>query len=244
MGADSKIEWTRHTFSPWWGCTKVSQACRACYAEAWAKRTGHAVWGEATPRRFFGEKHWREPLKWNADAMRAGTTARVFCASMADVFENRRDLDPWRERLWELIEETPHLNWLLLTKRPEHVLAMVPRPWRTLLPAWLGVTYDDKGPERLDALAQIPARIRFVSLEPLLAPVNLRPWLERGVLDWVIAGAESGPRARPMNEDWVRALRDQCFPANVPFFYKQRLVGGRKISLPELDGRQWAEFPE
>lgn len=121
MGKNSRIEWTDHTFNPWWGCTKVSEACKNCYAEAWSKRVGQQVWGPQAERRFFGERHWLEPLKWNADAAAHGKRLRVFCASMADVFEDRRSLDPWRSKLWELIEATPQLDWLLLTKRPEHV---------------------------------------------------------------------------------------------------------------------------
>jgi len=93
MAKDSKIEWTHHTFNPWWGCAKVSPACTHCYAEAWAKRVGSAVWGKEAPRRFFGETHWKEPLRWQREALAEGTRKRVFCASMADVFERRGDSD-------------------------------------------------------------------------------------------------------------------------------------------------------
>jgi hypothetical protein len=103
MGKNSHIEWTHHTFNPWWGCAKVSPACEHCYAESWAKRVGSNVWGRKAPRRFFGDEHWRQPLAWNAEAARRKSRARVFCASMADVFEDRRDLDASRERLWGLI---------------------------------------------------------------------------------------------------------------------------------------------
>src|SRR4051794_32502123 len=103
MGRNSSIEWTHHTFNPWWGCVKVSPACKHCYAEAWAKRTGFGLWGPRSDRRFFGDAHWREPLRWNAEAAADRTRRRVFCASMADVFEPRRELDAWRERLWKLI---------------------------------------------------------------------------------------------------------------------------------------------
>lgn len=244
MAAESKIEWTDHTFNPWWGCTKVSQACRGCYAEAWAKRTGFAVWGDDAPRRFFGDKHWAEPLKWNREAEGAGERRRVFCASMADVFEWREEVFRHRIRLWELIEATPALDWLLLTKRPENVRSMVPQSWLCgFWPdrAWLGCTFDDKGPDRLDALCNLPAVTRFVSVEPLIAPVSLLPWL--AMLDWVIVGGESGGKARPMRDEWVRQLRDECAEHSVKFFYKQRVEGRKKISLPTLDGRQWAEVP-
>jgi protein gp37 len=128
MGKNSSIEWTDHTFNPWWGCTKVSPGCEHCYAEAWAKRVGANVWGSKSERRFFTEKHWSEPLKWNADAESEKTRKRVFCASMADVFEARIDLNPWRLKLWNLIEITPWLDWLLLTKRPQNIAERV--PWK------------------------------------------------------------------------------------------------------------------
>lgn len=121
MAKDSGIEWTHHTFNPWWGCVRLSPACAHCYAETWARRVGMDLWGGDAPRRFFSENHWREPLRWNSEAQRLGVRARVFCASMADVFEPRTDLDPWRERLWGLIEKTSHLDWLLLTKQPGHI---------------------------------------------------------------------------------------------------------------------------
>ena len=115
MGKNSSIEWTDHTFNPWWGCAKVSPACKHCYAEIWAQRLALDLWGTRKARRFFSEKHWNEPYKWNADAVAKGERPRVFCASMADVFEDRRNLDPWRKKLWDLIEQTPQLDWLLLT---------------------------------------------------------------------------------------------------------------------------------
>src|ERR1035441_10524114 len=111
MGKDSSIEWTDHTFNPWWGCAKISPGCENCYAEAWAKRVGEKIWGPKQSRRLFGEKHWSEPLKWNVDAESEQRRKRVFCSSMADVFEARKDLDPWRERLWTLIGDTPWLDW-------------------------------------------------------------------------------------------------------------------------------------
>lgn len=107
MAKNSQIEWTHHTFNPWWGCTKVSPACDNCYAELWARRVGQEIWGAGAPRRFFNDAHWREPLVWNEEARLAGQRARVFCASMADVFERRPELKDQRSRLWALIERTP-----------------------------------------------------------------------------------------------------------------------------------------
>src|SRR6185503_17179454 len=144
MARDSKIEWTHHTFNPWWGCTKVSPGCKHCYAETWAKRVGKALWGPKAPRREPSDAYWRQPLAWNADALRRGRRARVFCASMADVFEDRRDLDASRERLWQLIAESPKLDWLLLTKRPQNVSRLAPYGESWPDNVWLGATAENQ----------------------------------------------------------------------------------------------------
>lgn len=279
MGIETKIEWCDHTFNPWWGCVKIDPECKNCYAASFAKRTGHAVWGGDAPRRFFGPKHWAEPVKWNREAERAGERRRVFCASMADVFENpigpsRFDMIDTRARLFDLIEETTHLDWLLLTKRPELVTQSVPISWWDAFPlnVFMGTTggcqatIDDNVP----ALLEIPAVVHFLSAEPLLGPVDILRYLhdstcayggdtehrESGIgctccaprevsLDWVITGAESGGGARPMEEAWVRSLRDQCRTSGTSFFYKQKLDGKKhKVSLPILDGQQHSSFPE
>jgi len=227
MAKNSKIEWTHHTFNPWWGCTKVSAACKHCYAETWAIRLGLDLWGGKTSRRFFSEHHWKEPLRWNEEAKWERQRRRVFCASMADVFENRRELDSWRERLWNLIASTPSLDWLLLTKRPELIARFAPwdKDWPTNV--WLGTTVESQrwAEKRIEALLQHPAAVRFVSCEPLLGFLDLRPWLgsqeKRGSLHWVIAGGESGAAARPMNPAWAKDLRDQCLTAGIPFHFKQ-----------------------
>lgn len=182
MGKDTSIGWTDHTFNAWWGCVRVSPGCEHCYAETFAKRTGHAVWGPAktTPRRFFGDKHWTEPVKWNADAAFEGVRRRVFCASMADVFEDHPDLPPWREKLFGLIQTTPYLDWQLLTKRPENVMGMVPESWRAGFPpnVWIGASAEDQRrlDERFLHLVDIPAVVRFLSCEPLVGPMSFR-WL-------------------------------------------------------------------
>ena len=229
MAKDSRIEWTHHTFNPWWGCTKVSPGCKHCYAEAWAKRTGSNVWGPNAPRRQLSDAYWLQPLAWNREAQRQKTRARVFCASMADVFEDRRDLDDKRARLWPLIEATPALDWLLLTKRPQNMLRMA--PWGDRWPAnvWAGTTAENQRwtEKRLEELLKVPAAVRFISAEPLLGPVDLSHWIDGAnrnanrTIDWVIAGGESGPGARPMNPDWARALRDQCRAAGIAFLFKQ-----------------------
>jgi protein gp37 len=242
------IAWTDHTFNPWWGCTKIvgpngaPSACDHCYAETFAKRTGHAIWGKEAPRRFFGDKHWAEPMKWNRQAEAEGRRHRVFCASMADVFEPRVDLDPHRERLFRLTEHTPWLDWQLLTKRPEqvHVLAGF-MAWPDNV--WIGTTVENQhGADlRIPRLLEIEATTRFLSCEPLLGPVRLGEWGDR--IDWVICGGESGPHHRPMNLDHARDLRDQCMGFGIPFFFKQ--VGGRTPTAGGdlLDGEQWKQFP-
>ena len=228
MSKNSSIEWTDHTFNPWWGCTKVSPGCEHCYAETWAKRVGENVWGASQDRRFFGDKHWNEPLKWNADAELENERKRVFCASMADVFESRADLDPWRKRLWQLIDETPWLDWLLLTKRPQNVGERV--PWTKDWPknVWLGTTVEDqlRAEQRLPILLHFPAERRFLSCEPLLGPVDLTAWTNKRSnklhpIDWIIAGGESGAGARAMLPGWARQLRDQCQKSGIPFHFKQ-----------------------
>ena len=229
MAKNSSIEWTHHTFNPWWGCTKVSPACDHCYAETWAKRVGQGVWGAKAPRRFFTDKHWKEPLRWNAEAVIDGDRRRVFCASMADVFERRADLNPSRERLWELIQATPMLDWLLLTKRPQEIGGKV--PWTNDWPEniWLGTTVENQkfAGLRLPHLLKHPAKVRFLSCEPLLGPIDLRPWIKpkskTGLfgIDWIIAGGESGPGARPMHPEWARGLRDQAAATKVAFHFKQ-----------------------
>jgi protein gp37 len=228
MGQNSSIEWTDHTFNPWWGCAKVSPGCEHCYAEAWAKRVGETVWGTQSSRRHFGEKHWKEPTKWNHDCVMKNLRKRVFCASMADVFEDRNDLNPSRQKLWELILETPHLDWLLLTKRPQNIRRL--SPWQEEWPTniWLGTTVEDqeRANERLPHLLACSSNKRFLSCEPLLGAVDLSPWLEARSrklhpIDWVIAGGESGPGARPMLPTWAYSLRDQCKNGGVPFHFKQ-----------------------
>ena len=191
MAETTGIAWTDHTFNPWWGCTRVSAGCRNCYAETFAKRTGHAVWGTSAERRTFGEKHWNEPLRWNRKASAEGVQRRVFCASMADVFEDHPDVAGERRRLWDLIGETTWLDWQLLTKRPENVAGMVPAEWLSDFPGWpenvwIGTTVEDQAAAdaRVPILAALPAPVRFLSCEPLIGPVDLSAWLG---IEWMDA---------------------------------------------------------
>ena len=273
MAKDSKIEWTDHTFNPWWGCVKVSPACRNCYAEKWAVRVGSQVWGAKSDRRFFKENHWKEPLKWNREAKREGSRRRVFCASMADVFESRTDLVEWRWKLWDLIHQTQNLDWLLLTKRPHNVSQMVPKDWLTNgwpPNVWLGTSVENQrwAEKRIPLLLENDATVKFLSCEPLLGKLDLSKWMEKGLIDWVIAGGESGAHSRPMSPHWVRSLRDQCQNFEVAFHFKQwghwapsellteeqkktitidnftLVPAGKKRAGRSLDGRTWDEFPK
>ena len=187
---------------------------------------GHQLWGTTAPRRFFGDAHWREPLRWDEEAGLAGHRERVFCASMADVFERRADLNAERKRLWQLIENTPNLDWLLLTKRPQNIERLV--PWHNDWPpnVWLGTSVENQilAEKRLPFLLRNPAAVRFLSCEPLLGQLDLKPWFRKKGLhpiDWIIAGGESGGSSRPMHPDWAVSLLRQCQRFEVPFHFKQ-----------------------
>jgi len=252
MAENTKIEWADHTFSPWTGCTKVSPACDHCYAEGWAKRSGHVKWGSGQPRRRTSDANWRMPIKWDREAERTGVRPRVFCASLADVFDN--EVDPaWRADLFKLIADTRNLDWLLLTKRVGNVIKManevadMPRlgshtghliahQWRNGRPpknVWLGATVvnQEEADRDIPKLLAVPAAKRFLSIEPMLGPMLLQEHaLSR--IDWVIVGGESGPGARPIHPDWARSIRDQCAAAGVALFVKQ--MGGSRDKRGEL----------
>lgn len=251
MADKTAIEWTDMTHNPWLGCTRVSPGCQRCFAEALAKRTGMAQWGPSAERRLTSDAYWRQPLKWQAKAHKEGRRFRVFCGSMCDVFDDHPSIKPeWRIRLWSLIAVTPRLDWLLLTKRPQNWPLMLPvaEPQPPFSNIRLGVTIEDQ--QRFDERApvlQFAADIgwpTFVSYEPALGPVDWTPAFEGKAIGWLIAGDESGPKRRPTDENWYRDVRDHCITHDVPFLLKQRVEGNRKISLPLLDGQQWAQFPE
>jgi protein gp37 len=289
---NSNIEWCDNTFNPVRGCTRVSDGCKNCYAAREAVRFPgiRGIWGDSGTRIVAVPDAWKVPVKWNRQAelemtlqARAGSLEayrrpRVFCASLADVFEDwkgdlrfpadiapegwvtarwdgkqlvreleesadaqglvKATMDHLRQELFELIEATPHLDWLLLTKRPENVMRMVPASWQAAFPGnvWMGTTVENQkmADLRIPELLKIPAKVRFLSCEPLLGPVNLKEALKLDDgnrplfsippvdhIDWVICGGESGPNARPMHPDWARAVRDQCKAAAVPFLFKQ-----------------------
>lgn len=264
MAENSKIEWTDHTFNPWIGCTKVGPGCDNCYAENMMDhRYGRVRWGAGQPRQRTSDANWRKPLAWHR-AAEGGPRQRVFCASLADVFDNEVP-DAWRADLFQLIRATPNLDWLLLTKRIGNAFRMSQQAMWSIgyhpamhhpLPdnVWIGATIVNQTEANRDLpkLLEIPARIRFLSCEPLLGPVDLRYPAFNGAdsfgslegLDWVIAGGESGPGARLPNPDWFTSLRDQCVAAGVAFFFKQ---WGEW--LPELreygpNGEPWADRGE
>jgi protein gp37 len=246
VSENSKIEWTDHTFNPWEGCQKVGPGCDHCYAETRNARFagGTAInWGPGAPRRRTSVANWRKPLAWNANHdhffAEHGRRQRVFCASLADVFDNAVP-DAWRMDLFKLIADTPHLDWLMLTKRIGNVHSYTQRDGLAFDligdgRVWLGATIcNQKEADRdIPKLLAVPARVRFLSMEPLLGPVDVFSTItgellhvsgneyEPGWLDWIIVGGESGPGARPMHPDWARGLRDQCKAGDVPFLFKQ-----------------------
>ena len=234
MGENSKIEWCDATMNPWVGCTKVSPGCDNCYAEAMMdKRWGKVKWGPHGERRRTGDENWRKPLRWAKTARGAGKRPRVFCASLADVFDNQ--VPPkWRADLFELIRATPELDWLLLTKRPQNIKRMLPPvDWHNI---WLGTTCEDQQRmrERYIALTDVKNVAKhFISYEPAIGPLEL----PIPPIDWIICGGESGPKARQMDLQWARDLRDYCAEWNIPFFFKQ--TTGKKPIPPDLMVRQF-----
>jgi protein gp37 len=236
MGENSAIEWCDHTFNPWIGCTKVSAECVTCYAEEESLRRGWAEWGSGKPRHVTSTEYWKAPLKWNRVAQITGERPRIFCASLADVFDDDDpQVDRLRERLFELISMTPYLDWLLLSKRPENFASML--PWLKCYPGsllygrnsspWphvqLGVSVGVKATKwRIDLLRETPAAVRFISHEPLLedlGDLNLE-----GIHQGIVGGESKRVerhKSRPMHPDWARALRFQYNSQGIPFFFKQ-----------------------
>ncbi len=227
-GEYTKISWADLTFNGWWGCVKVSPACRFCYAEPWSVRWGNDIWGKRKPRRLFGAKHWAQPRTWNRRARaKHGRPLTVFCGSMKDVFEDHPMLPPERAKLWPLIEETPDLRWMLTTKRPENAAAMVPEHWmRDGWPGhvWLCVSAETQrfADERIPIAIDLPVNgVRFISAEPLLEPLDVSRYLGPGRIDWVITGGGSGQDHRRTELDWIRGLRDQADALGALFHLKQ-----------------------
>jgi len=294
MAENSKIEWTDHTFNPWMGCVKVSPACTNCYAERdMDHRYKKVAWGPNGTRVLTSDANWMKPISWNRTAESLGIRYRVFCASLADVFEdwqgpmmspgnnpvilnkgNRMTMDDVRLQLFDLINITPHLDWLLLTKRPENVERMWPSAdvfdseskhkafWPNV---WLGTSIENQEwadrrlPHLHAAKRQGFVNTTFVSAEPLVGPIKLHGHfgglvynhLGDGGIDWVITGGESGPAARPCKPEWFQSLRDQCLMAGTPFHFKQwgefdetETRVGKKNAGRLLDGRTHDGLPQ
>lgn len=241
--AESKIEWTRFTFNPWIGCTRVSPACDFCYAADMSARRGWANWGPGEERRRTAESTWRQPLTWNRKVVGLPWHERtVFCASLADVFDN--EIDPqWRVDLFQLIEKTPNLVWLLLTKRIGNVPEMVSAATgRGQLPrnVAVGATMADQAEWDRDARKLKYVRdtldplFTFASVEPMLSPIVIR---DLPCPDWVICGGESGRKPRYMDPLWAASLHLQVFDRDKAFFLKQMTA---KAPIPDhLQVRQW-----
>jgi protein gp37 len=248
MAENSKIEWTDHTFNPWMGCTKVSPACDNCYAaEMMDTRYGRVRWGAGEPRVRTAPSTWKQPRKWQREAERDGTRPFVFCASLADVFDNEVP-DAWRSDLLDLILDTPNLVWLLLTKRIGNVRKMIHGLGLPMLPGNVAIGATMANQEEYDRDRMKLAAVKhdlmplftFGSFEPLLGPIIL----DRNAPDWVIVGGESGGSARPMDLEWARSLQRQSGELGRVFNFKQ--VGGRSASKGghALDGQIFFERPK
>jgi protein gp37 len=241
MAENSKIEWTDHTFNPWIGCQNVSAGCDHCYAETLMdKRYGRVQWGPHGERKRTSKANWQKPLQWARSAHSFDHRPRVFCASLADVFDNKAP-DFARFDLFTLIWQTAReLDWLLLTKRPENIKKMLPEDWGAGYDnVWLGVTCEDQSAydRRWPILQKIPARVRFISYEPAIGPLVLPD--EGPHPDWIICGGESGAGARYMQPEWAQSIKNQCGAASIAFFMKQMT---RKAPIPaDLLIRQWPE---
>jgi len=263
MGKDSLISWTDHTHNPWWGCYKVGRGCQSCYADSLSSRWGFDVWGREKERRLFGDKHWNQPRKWDRQAAKEGKRAKVFCGSMCDVMEIhavpewQEKLTQERQKLCQLIRETPNLDWLLLTKRPQNLPYALGDDFLLDLPrnVWFGVSASDQVELEsqwaiLHGTAQFYApQVMFLSLEPLLDPINLRAITDNKMVrkpDWVIIGCESrgaglGDLGIFLNEQsWrngVHDIVDDCKRLEIPAFVKQIPLDGKLSKHPD----EWPE---
>lgn len=239
MGEKTEIAWCDATFNPWIGCQKVSAGCDNCYAETLMDKRYHRVqWGPHGERVRTSESNWKQPLRWAKKAREAGTRPKVFCSSLADVFDNKAP-DGARGDLFDLIASTPELDWLLLTKRPENFARYFPTGnWPNV---WLGVTAEDQAAydRRWPLLReQRGVAVKFISYEPAIGPLEL-PANDGRHPDWIICGGESGTGYREMPEEWADSIRYECGVAGIAFFMKQ-MAGLRPIP----HRLQVREFPE
>ena len=236
MADKSAIEWTDSTWNPVTGCTKVSPGCAHCYAEAITlrfKRGGPFLPGQSEIKPH--PDRLGLPLSWKAPR-------RIFVNSMSDLFHDEIPLDFIR-KVFDVMEQADRHIFQVLTKRHERLLEVFEElPWPSNV--WMGVSVENQywAERRIPNLIKVPAAVRFLSAEPLLKPLTLGPYLKD--IDWVIVGGESGPKARPIDPEWVRSIRDECLNAGVPFFFKQ--WGGRtsKSGGRELDGECFDDVPQ
>ncbi len=246
----SGISWTKSTFNPWMGCQRVSPACEHCYAESLVTgRMGYSgdrsLWGPLGRRQVTSTANWRKPVQWERDAAKTGEFWPVFCASLADVFEDRRDLDAPRARLFELIGQTPHLTWLLLTKRTDRILDLAPAAWRGGWPThvWSGTTVEDcrRAAERLPHLLRVPA-VRFVSIEPQLESLAS---VDLAGVQWAITGGESGPAARYYDPAWAaETIAAARRVGAAPFVKQMGQRWARANHAKQIHGADPSEWPE
>lgn len=236
MAENSKIEWCHSTFNGWMGCQKVSPGCDHCYAEAMMDhRYGKVQWGPHGERLRTSAANWRKPYTWNKQAKASGIRHRVFSASLSDWLDNQVPAQ-WREDLAIMIDETPYLDWLLLTKRIEMFDKLA--PWhfgQVPKNVWIGATCEDQEHfnRRWEHLQEIQAHTTFISYEPALGPLVLGD----AQPSWIICGGESGHGARMMDLQWARDLRDECAVKGVAYFFKQ--TTGKKPIPPDLQVRQF-----
>jgi protein gp37 len=226
MGKSSSIEWTQATWNPWHGCLKVSPGCAHCYMYRDKRRYGQDPTLVVRSKTSFDA-----PFKWKASRM-------IFTCSWSDFFI--AEADQWRPDAWDVIRETPQHTYQILTKRPERILDHLPDGW-PFRNVWLGVSVENpRFYWRIERLREIQASVRFLSLEPLLAPMSSLPL---GGISWVVVGGESGPGSRPMEADWVREIREHCKVARVAFFFKQWGGPRKDMTGRSLDGKTWNDMP-
>ena len=246
---DTTISWTDKTHNAWIGCQKVTEAeCGDCYALRYAKRYGMDVWGSLNGSNRHVTKTHDNPRTWNREAAAQGKRIKVFCASLSDVFEPHPQVKEARMRLWTLIEETPFLDWQLLTKRPKFIRNLVPQSWVHQWPShvWIGISVGTQAAaeKRIPYLLDLSAPVRFLSCEPLVEEITLVQWLLVEKINWIICGGYSGAQERPMQLSWARRVRDECTRYHVAFFMKQLgSVYARDHRLHNRKGEDIAEFP-
>ena len=247
MAENTAIQWTDNTLNFWWGCQKVSQGCSNCYAESFSKRVGRDIWGPpAATQRWRTKGTWNDVLKWQRQAAKTGQRKKVFTMSMGDFFEDHPQVNSWRLEALDILEACDMLDFQLLTKRPENILKMVPGDWRKEWPehVWIGTSVENQAVanERIPHLINIPAMVKFLSMEPLLETVDI---LCLDKFDWVIVGGESGHHSREMPMSAVRSIIEDCQEFDVALFIKQMgEVQVRKMGLADKKGGDWDEWPD